>query len=347
MSSSTPAWLTYVVTGYDSDPAVLKLIQELSLAPDSHPPYTLADGVLHLRDRIWLGNNKALQQCIMVALHTSAVGDHSGFPVTFSRLKKLFAWRGMKSDVKNFVANCSICAQAKPDHSRYPGLLSPLPVPTKSWQVISMDFIEGLACSSAANCLMVIVDRFSKFAHFLPLSHPFSAQQVTQVFLDNIYRLHGLPTHIINDRDHIFTSVFWCELFRLANMTLSMSSAYHSQTDGQTERVNQCLETYLQCFVHSCPRQWVKWIPLVEFWYNTSLHSFINGMPFEVLYSHPPRYFGLSASLVSSAPKVEPLISERATMLASMRHHLHRSHQRMKVQADKHRSDRQFNIDEF
>lgn len=91
-----------------------------------------------------------------------------------------------------------------------------------------MDFIEGLLRSGAANCLMVVVDRFSKFAHFLPLSHPFSAQQIAQVFLDNTYRLHGLPTHIISDRDRIFTSAFWRELFRLADTTLSMSSVYHS-----------------------------------------------------------------------------------------------------------------------
>jgi hypothetical protein len=227
ISSSTPAWLMEVVAGYDSDPTTLKMIQELSVAPDSHPPYTLTDGVLRLSDRIWLRTNKALQQRIMAALHTSAIGGHSGFPVTFSWLKKLFAWCGMKANVKTFVADCSVCAQAKPDRARYPGLLSPLPVPTESWQVISMDFIEGLPRSGAAKCLMVIMDRFSKFAHFLPLSHLFSAQQVAQVFLDNIYHLHGLLTHIISDRDRIFTSVFWRELFRLANTTLSMSSAYH------------------------------------------------------------------------------------------------------------------------
>jgi hypothetical protein len=95
-----------------------------------------------------------------------------------------------------------------------------------------MDFIEGLPRSGTANCLMVVVERLSKFAHFIPLSHPFSAQQDGQAFLDNIYRLHGLPSTIIKDRDRIFTNVFWRELFRLAQTTLSMSSAYHPQTDG-------------------------------------------------------------------------------------------------------------------
>ena len=112
----------------------------------------------------------------------------------------------MKSDIKIVVASCTICLQAKPDHTKYPGLLSPLPVPAESWQVISMDFIEGLPLSGAANRVMVVVDRFSKFAHFVPLLHPISAQQVAQVFLDNIYRLHGMPSHIISDRDRIFSS---------------------------------------------------------------------------------------------------------------------------------------------
>jgi hypothetical protein len=86
------------------------------------------------------------------------------------------------------------------------------------------------------------------------LLHPYSAPKVAQVFLDNVFRLHGMPTHIISDRDPVFTSSFWKELFKLANTLLCMSSAYHPQSDGQTERVNQCLETYLRCFVHSCPR---------------------------------------------------------------------------------------------
>jgi hypothetical protein len=220
-----------VISGYDKDPSALKLIQELLLAPESRPPYTLTDGILRLKNRIWIGSNKDLQQKLMSALHISAVGGHSGFPVTFSKLKKLFAWRGMKMDIKHFVASCSVCAQAKAYRARYPGLLAPLPVPTESWQVISMDFIEGLPRSATANCLMVVMDRFSKFAHFIPLSHPFTAQQVAQTFLDNIYRLHGLPTTIISDCDRIFTSVFWRELFRLTQTTLSMSSAYHPQTD--------------------------------------------------------------------------------------------------------------------
>lgn len=101
-----------------------------------------------------------------------------------------------------------------------------------------MDFVEGLPTSGLANAILVVVDKFSKFAHFVPLHHPFSVESVAKLFLDNIYRLHGLPLSIISDRDRVFTSKFWRSLFRLAGVELRMSSAYHTQTDGQTERVN-------------------------------------------------------------------------------------------------------------
>lgn len=156
-----------------------------------------------------------------------------------------------------------------------------------------MDFVEGLPKSQHFNAILVVVDKFTKYGHFIPLSHPFTAVQVAQVYLDNVYKLHGLPQCIISDRDRVFTSAVWRELFRLTDTQLIMSSSYHPQTDGQTERLNQCLEAFLHCSVHSCPRQWSKWIPLAEFWYNTSYHSALGCSPFEVLYGHLPKHFGI------------------------------------------------------
>lgn len=130
---------------------------------------------------------------------------------------------------------------------------------------MSLDFIEGLPTSKGSNCILVVVDKFSKYAHFMALTHPFTALSVAKVFLDNIYKLRGLPTAIISDRDKIFTSVLWKELFKLTNTELQMSTAYHPQTDGQTECVNQCLEGYLRCFINSCPTKWKDWLPLAEY----------------------------------------------------------------------------------
>ena len=116
-----------------------------------------------------------------------------------------------------------------------------------------MDFIEGLPTSNSYNVILVVVDRFTKFAHFIPLKHPFSAAQIARVILDNIVKLHGLPSAIVTGRDKIFISAFWKELFKLYNITLQLSTAYHPQTDGQTECVNQCLEMYLRCAVYDSP----------------------------------------------------------------------------------------------
>lgn len=111
ISYTSPDWLTEVVSGYDNDKASTKLLQSLAVSPDAHPPYSLRHGVIYLKDRVWVGDNPALQLKIITALHDSAIGGHSGFPVTYGRIRKLFAWRGMKSAVRSFVASCTVCIQ--------------------------------------------------------------------------------------------------------------------------------------------------------------------------------------------------------------------------------------------
>jgi hypothetical protein len=133
--------------------------------------------------------------------------------VTYRRLKQLFARPGMKSAIHNYVWSCSTCQQAKPDRAKYPGLLQPLPVPPQAWHTVSLDFVEGLPRFGHANCILVVIDKFSKYGHFLPLLHPFTAAKVAKVFLDHIYKLHGLPTVLVSDRDRVFTSTFWQTFF--------------------------------------------------------------------------------------------------------------------------------------
>jgi hypothetical protein len=163
-------------------------------------------------------------------------------------MKQMFASKGMKATTLAFDKACLVYRQTKPNRSRDPGLLALLPVPNGAWQVISMDFIEGLPRSGAANCILVVVDKFLKYHYFIHLLHPFSTATVAQAFLNNIYMLHGMPSAIISDRDCVFTSKLWQELFKLANVTLQMSSVYHPQKDSQIERVSQCLKTFLHCF---------------------------------------------------------------------------------------------------
>jgi transposase InsO family protein len=138
-----------------------------------------------------------------------------------------------------------------------------------------------------------------------PLSTLFTDASVAKSFLDNIYKLHGLPSIIIYDRDKIFTSTLWKELFRLAEVNLRMSTSYHPQSDGQTERLNQTMETYLHCFVNACPSKWINWLSSVEFWYNASVHSATRLTPFKALYGYEPRHFGISSLDVVSSMEMK------------------------------------------
>lgn len=117
-----------------------------------------------------------------------------------------------------------------------------------------MDFVEGLPKSECYSVVLVVVDRLTKFAHFIPMKHPYTTVTVAQLFMKNIVKLHGLPSSIVSDRDKIFVSTFWKQLFKLYKVNLTLSTVYHPQTDGQTERINQCLEMYLRCSVQDSPK---------------------------------------------------------------------------------------------
>ena len=192
--------------------------------------------------------------------------------------------------MKLWVRECDICQRQKLDLSASPGLLQPLPIPQRVWRDISMDFIEGLPSSQGKSAVFVVVDRMSKYAHFIALKHPFTASQVAQAFMENVYKLHGLPETIVSDRDRIFLSQFWQSLFKMLKIKLQMSTAYHPQTDGQTEVVNGCLECFLRCMTGERPKEWTQWLALAEYWYNTNFHTSINTTPFEVVYCQTPLF---------------------------------------------------------
>lgn len=217
-----------------------------------------------------------------------------------------------------------------------------IPVPDGAWEIVSLDFIEGLPLSGKYNCILVVIDSFSKYGHFIPLRYPFTAAVVAEAFMDNVYKLHSMPLSIISDRDRIFTSQFWTELFKLSDTQLRMSTSYHPQTDGQTERVNQSVECFLRCFIHAHPARWAKWLHLCEFWYNTNWHSALGKTPFEVVYGHQPRHFGIVPTDAIASPDLEQWLANWSVLLSSVQQHLVRAKQRMKQQADKNRSERSF-----
>jgi hypothetical protein len=344
VSVVTPQWIKEVLASYQDDPAALSMLTKLSIDPTVVPNFTLVDGILKFKNRIWVGADVSLQNKLLAACHSSALGGHSEVPVTYMRMKKLFAWKGMKYAVHQFVTSCLTCQQAKPDRSKLPGLLQPLEVPTQAWQIISLDLVEGLPMSGHANCILVVIDSFTKYGHFLLLHHPFTAASVAKLFMNNVYRLHGLPSAIVLDRDRIFTSKFWSELFRLGDVSLQLSSSYHPQSDGQTERLNQTMETFLRCFANACPSKWVEWIALAEYWYNNCFHSAINRSQFEALYGYAPKHFGIQPADAVQHTDLASWIQDRMVMTSLIKLHLTRSKDRMKRQADKKRSKRVFAV---
>jgi transposase InsO family protein len=237
-----PLWMQKVANSYATDSEAQALLARLAVHSPDEDGFELHRGVIRVRGKLWIGANTALQTKLISALHDSAIGGHSGTTATYHRVKKLFSWKGLKSAVENFVRQCSVCQHTKHENFKPAGKLQPLPVPEAPWQDISLDFIEGLPKSDGCDSILVVVDRFTKFAHFIPLRHPFSSSQVAKALWDNVIKLHGVPLTIVSDRDRIFTSHTWREMLQTAGTKLLYSTAYHPQTNGQTERVNQCLE---------------------------------------------------------------------------------------------------------
>lgn len=172
--------------------------------------------------------------------------------------------------VQKYMAECLVCQKHKYETNSPARLLQPLPIPGRVWEDISMDFITRLPKSQSHDAILAVVDRFTNYGHFLPLSYPYSAKTVAAVFIKEVVRLHRIPKSIVNDRDSIFFSNFWKKLFRLQGTWLNMSTTYHPETNGNIEVLNRGLETYLRCFASEQLKQWCSWLHWTEYWYNTS-----------------------------------------------------------------------------
>jgi hypothetical protein len=240
-----------------------------------------------------------------------------------------------------------VCQRNKTDHLHPAGLLQSLPVPDQIWSDMAMDFIEGFPKVGGKSVILRVVDRFSKFTHFIPLSHPYSASSMAKAFFDNIVRLHGMPCSIVSDRDPIFTSTFWKELFRLARVKLLLSSAFHPQTDGQSEVVNCTIVMYLCCLVGDRPHSLLQWLPWAEFFYNSSYQSALSITPFHVVYGqHPPplvRYDSGSSKVAA----VDAQLCDGDEFLQQIRERLLLSQDVMKAQHNKKRCVLEFAVGEW
>lgn len=210
-----------------------------------------------------------------------------------------------------------------------------------------MDFISGLPKSEGKEVIFVVVDRLSKYAHFVALSHPYTAVTVAQAYLDNIFKLHGWPRSIVSDRDSVFLSKFWQALFSLHGTEFLLSSSYHPETDGQTKVVNRCLEAYLRCMCSSNPQHWRKWLSLAEWWFNTHYHTAIQLTPYEVVYNQPPPLHLPYLAGETIDKEVDRSLQRREKMITELKQQLQEAQQRMKYYADQHRTERIFEVGDW
>lgn len=246
ISLSQPQWAQDIILRYAEDPVAQQLIAQLLVQP-SHEVFSYNVGILRYKDRLYIGSGHQVRDHILQYVHCATIGGHSGMLGTYNRAKAHFYWPKMKAAILQFVANCEVFQCNKGEHTHSAGLLQPLPIPESAWKHIAMDFIEGLPLSNRISVILVVVDRLTKYSHFIALAHPFTSLTVAKEFLHHVFKLHGLPASIVSDRDKIFISQFWQELFKALGTSLHLSTSYHPQTDGQTERTNACLEQYLCC----------------------------------------------------------------------------------------------------
>jgi hypothetical protein len=300
MTGVSVDWKDHLVMEYAKDQFACQLLD--GQVQDDN--FRVINDLIYYKDRIFLVPGSAFKAKVLQAYHDSPMVGHQGINKTYRQVRERFSWKGLKEDVIKHVKECTTCQENKDEHTHPAGLLQPLPIPEHKWESISMDFITGLPKTQGKDCIFVVVDRLTKFAHFFAIATDFSATQVAELFFREIFRLHGLPKTIVSDRDSRFMSTFWQELFRLVGTALTPSTSYHPQMDGQTEIVNKWVEGYLRNYVAGQQKAWARWLHLGEYCYNTTQHTSIGMSPFRALYSYDPLSFVEISFGDSRAPMV-------------------------------------------
>ncbi|KAF1318369.1 Pol protein, partial [Globisporangium splendens] len=230
--------------------------------------------------RVYVPHDQDLKLSILHEFHDAPASGHLGREKTFLQVSNVFWWPHQYKWVANYVRSCEQCQRVKPA-GKNKAPLHPLPIPQDCWKSVSMDFVFGFPEDKARNTgVVVFVDRLSKMVHVAPVRKHVTAQETACLFLEHVFRYHGLPESIVSDRDPRFTAAFWRELFRLLGTDLALSTADHPETDGQTERVNRVVEDILRSIAVDHPRDWSRWLPYAEFAINSSEHASTAVTPF-------------------------------------------------------------------
>ncbi|GKE30311.1 putative reverse transcriptase domain-containing protein [Tanacetum coccineum] len=277
--------------------------------------------------------------------HKSKYSIHPGSEKMYQDMKKLYWWLNMKADIATYVSKCLTCARVKAEHQRPSGLLVQPAIPEWKWDNITMDFITKLPKSSQGfDTIWVIVDRLTKSAHFLPIRENDPLDKLARLYLNRIVARHGIPALIICDRDGRFTSNFWKSFQKALGTDISMSTAYHPETNGQSKRTIQTLEDMLRACVIDFGKGWVKHLPLAEFSYNNSYHASIKAAPYEALYGRKCRSPVCWAEVGEAQLTGPKLIQETTEKIVLIKQRMQAAQDRQKSYADRKRKPMEFEV---
>ena len=278
--------------------------------------------------------------------HDTLIGGHRGVHRTHLAINYNYYWNNMLQDIKNYVSECKTCQVSKQSTRPPAGLLQPLPIPEQKWEVVGIDFITNLPRTSRDNnTIMVVIDHLSKRTHFIPTVDEITAQGVASLFINNVFKHHGLPKVIISDRDPRFTSEFWKELNSLIGINLHFTSGYHPESNGQTERMNRTLHQYLRAFTNEQQTNWDTLLPFAEFSYNNTTQASTGVTPFLFDYGQEVNSPGNI-----QRPSMTPAANAYATVVASLTKQAKDKIQRAKTYqaeyANRSRRDESFNVND-
>ncbi|KAL0552128.1 hypothetical protein IC582_011225 [Cucumis melo] len=304
-----------------------------------------SDGGLLFERRLCVPSDSAVKTELLSEAHSSPFSMHPGSTKMYQDLKRVYWWRNMKREVAEFVSRCLVCQQVKAPRQKPAGLLQPLSIPEWKWENVSMDFITGLPRTLRGfTVIWVVVDRLTKSAHFVPGKSTYTASKWAELYMSEIVRLHGVPVSIVSDRDARFTSKFWKGLQTAMGTRLDFSTAFHPQTDGQTERLNQVLEDMLRACALEFPGSWDSHLHLMEFAYNNSYQATIGMAQFEALYGkccRSPVCWGEVGEQRLMGPE---LVQSTNEAIQKIRSRMHTAQCRQKSYADVRRKDLEFEV---
>ncbi len=250
---------------------------------------TVVDGVAKYKGKVYVPDIATIKSKILFEHHDAITAGHCGITKTNELISRLYYWPKMQEDIKKYISSCLSCQSNKPSNQVPMGLLQPLAIPESKWSQVSMDLITQLPKSrSGFDAIFVVVDKLTKMVHFVPTHTSVSAPQLAQVFFKEIVRLHGLPQSIVSDRDARFTSNFWRALWQQFGTKLAMSTSFHPQTDGQTERANRSLEDMIRAYVNNRQDDWDSHLPALELATNNSKQVSSGYSPFYLNYGFHP-----------------------------------------------------------